>query len=625
MSENHSKIEDIKHRLYEREDNVTNRQREGILHTVDHKVSEDWQKDTTQEEDNYKNMKKPPTSIFKKFFIIAAIFFVGAIGYSFYMFTNGGTSVSNDNIDITVLGNAFTKGGEELPLQVEIVNRNKANLELANLIIEYPRGANDSDTDVVRLPYDSIGTILPGQSITRNTKVTLFGTEKSIRNVKISLEYHPQGSNAIFSKDIEYPVNISSAPLSLNVDSPDSISSEQSFSFNITANLNTTLPEGNTILQVTYPNNFVFESAVPSPTIGNSVWNLSSLTTTAPMTINIKGRIIGQDGDQQTFHVYAGATNSTNQNLVSVVYNSLLQNILIEKPFLEARILVNNQDSPSYTSSGGSVINGEIVWANNLPTRITDAQIIAHISGNAFDKSSAKPLQGFYDSSNSQIIWDKNTISDLASIEPGASGSVDFSFKSLSLLGSSNIMKEPQILLDVSIKGKQPSDGSTFSDINNVNKKVIKILSDFQIASSVDYSSGSNPPKAETETKYNITWTLSNSANSINGAVATSILPIYVTWVGNNKGSNENVTYNETTREVTWNIGNVSSNTGFTSNREASFQISFKPSLSQIDSIPQLMKEVYLSGVDSFTGTMIKSTRGSISTSFGGQDGRVIE
>ena len=135
-------------------------------------------------------MKKPPTSIFKKFFIAAILFFIAAIGFASYMFFNGTVSVSNENIDIIVLGNAFTKGGEELPLQVEIVNRNKANLELANLVIEYPRGANDSQTDLIRLPHDSIGTIKPGQSITRNIKVFLFGAEKSIRNVKIQHSQH---------------------------------------------------------------------------------------------------------------------------------------------------------------------------------------------------------------------------------------------------------------------------------------------------------------------------------------------------------------------------------------------------------------------------------------------------
>ena len=630
MLENHSKIEDIKHRLYEREDTTTNRQREGVLHPVDHKVESEWKKDDKSNDDSL-NMKKAPTSIFKKFFIVAIIFFVGAVGFAAFMFFNGSTSVSSDNIDITVLGNAFTKGGDTLPLQIEIVNRNKSSLELANLIVEYPKGANDSQADVIRLPHDSIGTIKSGQSITRNINVVLFGAEKSVRNVKISLEYHPEGSNAIFSKDKEYPVTISSAPLSLTVDAPSTIASDQIFSIVITPILNTTLPDGNTILQMTYPNNFIFDSAIPAPSIGNSVWNLSSLSTSNTMPVTIKGRIVGQDGDEQIFHAYAGATDQVNQSVVNVVYNSLLQTVVITKPFLEARILVNSQDLTSYTASSGSIIHADISWANNLTSKITDAQIIASISGNAFDKSTINPLEGFYDSANNQIIWDKNSAPELGSVEPGAKGDIAFSFKSLSLAGSLNSIKDPQIVIDVSIKGRQPSSGSTYDDVNNFNKKIIKILSDFQIASSAVYSSGPKPPKAESKTRYTVNWTLSNSSNSISGAQARAVLPIYVSWVGKTQGSNENVTYNEVTREVIWNIGSVSSGTGLNSNREASFDIELKPSLSQVGSVPQLMKDVSLSGTDSFTNTLIKSTGEPITTTltndpnFQNGDDQVVE
>lgn len=608
-----NKIEDIKRRLYDREDTTTNRPREGVLHPINHKVASDWPTEV-KKDTNLDNMKKPPMSPFKKFFIGAFAFFILAIAFSVYMFIRGGTSVSNDNIDITVIGNAFTKGGEELPLQIEINNRNNANLELADLTIEYPRGAGDEVTDVIRLPRDVIGTIKSGEVITRNIKVTLFGDEKSSRNVKISLEYHPEGSNAIFTKVKEYSVTISSAPLSLIVDAPNTATSDQSISFKVTATLNTSLPEGNTMVQVSYPNNFVFDSAIPAPALGNSVWSLASLTQTNPVTITITGHLVGQDGDEQVFHVYAGTTSPTNQSVVDVVYTSLLKTMTIAKPFLEARILVNNQDLSSYTANGGETINGDIYWSNNLPTRITDAQIILNMSGNVFDKATASSLEGFYDSANSRIIWDKNTVPELASVEPGATGSVSFSFKSISLVGKGLQVKEPQIALDVSIKGRQPSEGSTFDEVNNFAKKIVKILSDFQIASSAAFTSGSLPPKAETETKYTITWTLSNSVNNIAQAQARSVLPIYIKWVGAVSGNNENIAYNETTREVVWNIGSVRSNTGFDSNREVSFILSLTPSLSQVDSVPQLMKNIALTGTDTFTGTTIKSSRGPITT-----------
>jgi hypothetical protein len=123
------------------------------------------------------------------------------------------------------------------------------------------------------------------------------------------------------------------------------------------------------------------------------------------------------------------------------------------------------------------------------------------------------------------------------------------------------------------------------------------------------------PPKAETETNYTITWTLSNSANSINQAVVNATLPLSVKWIGPVFGSKENITYNSISREVTWNIGSVLPNTGINSNKEASFIIILKPSLSQIGNSPALLEGVNLSGMDSFTNSIIKNSRGSITTS----------
>ncbi|HAE36549.1 TPA: hypothetical protein DEP30_02145 [Candidatus Nomurabacteria bacterium] len=605
MIETEDKIEGIKRRLYEPVDTVTHRVKEGVIHPINHKVEEEWRNEELN--NSLSKMKKPKTSIFKKFFIVSIIFFFGAIGFALYMFYTGGTSVSNDNIDIRVIGSAFTKGGEELPLEIEIVNRNKASLELANLMISYPNGASDNIVDYTRMPRIDIGTIKPGETITKSLKIVLFGDEKSNRNIKIGLDYHPEGSNAIFTKEIEYIVNISSSPLSLSVSAPLTVTSDQPISFTVNTILNTSLPSDNIVMQLTYPNNFIYESAIPEPSFGNSIWDLSSLTLTDPVSIVVKGRIVGEDQDQQVFHAYAGTIKQADKSTIDVIYNSLLHTITIVKPFLETNILVND------TSSSGETIEVKVSWKNNLSTRITDGEIIANLGGNVFDRMSVNPSQGFYDSANNRIIWDKNVVGDLASIEPGERGEVSFSVKSIPLLGSQSSIKDPQVTIDVSIRGKQPSFGSTYADINNFSKKVVKILSDFQIASSASYKSGSMPPKAETETQYDITWTLSNGTNAISGATARAAIPIYVKWVGP-VSTRENITYNESTREVIWNIGSVRANTGGNYNREATFTLSLKPSVSQIGSAPQLMKDLYILGKDTFTGTDVNNRRGPINT-----------
>ena len=619
-----NKIEDAKMNLYNIKDKNVNRHLEGVLHQVGHKVSSEWQNEN--EDNNLDNMKtqKPRMSIFKKFFITSIFFFLIATGFAIYMFYNEDTSVSNNKIDLTIIGNAFTKGGNDLPLEVEIVNRNNANLELVNLIVEYPSGASDDVTEMTRLPKETIGTINKGEGVTRSVKVKLYGEEKSIRNVKVSMEYHPQGSNAIFTKEAYYPVTISSAPLSLFIEAPDSITADQEISFNVKAVLNTSLPDINTVLQLSYPNNFVFEESSIKPDFGNSIWNLSSLDTTTPFNLTIKGRIMGQSGDEQVFHVYAGIQNPSDKSRVSVVYNSLLHNVSIIKPLLEARIL-----APDFVS-GGDRTSVNIAWANNLSTQITDVVITAQLSGNGLLDKSIETNEGFYDSLNNKIVWDKNTASQMDTIEPGEKGIFNFSFKSKSFIGLSNTVQDPKVSINVSTKGRQPSLGSSFQDVSNSSNKIVKISSDFQIVASANYLSGSLPPKAETETRYNITWTLSNTVNEVVGAKASTVLPVYVKWVNANSVGGESVTYNDFTREVVWNIGGVSSNTGVNSNREASFIVSINPSVSQIGSTPQLITDTKLTGQDTFIGSTISSVKRAVTTNLFGDSnnigsGRVVE
>jgi len=81
IEDSRNKIEDIKRNLYDPNDKSMGHQREGILHQISHKVNEEWKNDDIKIGDNMnKKFKKPPMSIFKKFFLASIIFFVGALG-----------------------------------------------------------------------------------------------------------------------------------------------------------------------------------------------------------------------------------------------------------------------------------------------------------------------------------------------------------------------------------------------------------------------------------------------------------------------------------------------------------------------------------------------------------------
>ncbi len=127
------------------------------------------------------------TSMFKKFFIFSVVFLF-SIAFVAFMFFLEGKNVSNDNIDISIFGNNFTAGGEDLPiLIVEITNKNNSALDLVDLIVEYPKGSvGDLSCGTERLRM-SLGTIPSGSSSNENLKVVLFGEQGSVRPVQIFL------------------------------------------------------------------------------------------------------------------------------------------------------------------------------------------------------------------------------------------------------------------------------------------------------------------------------------------------------------------------------------------------------------------------------------------------------
>lgn len=609
IDKDRDKIEDIKYSLYDIKNKDINHHLSGVLHEVTHKVDKEWNKEELEKEMKEIKEKKPRTPILKKFFVLSFVFFLVAALYSLYMFFGQNTLVSNEKININILGNAFVSGGEELNLLVEIANKNNVDLSAVNLIVEYPNGAGENISDVTRLPNQEIGIIKSGETINKNVKVRLYGEENSIRNIKFGIEYKSEGSNSIFTKESLYPVTISKAPISLTINAPREAVLNQEISFGVNTILNTSSVEENTILQLSYPSGFEFIEAVPSPDFGNSVWNLSTIDKTKPFNVIVRGKLSGEDKENKVIYAYAGLGQSSDKSKVSVIYNSLLHNISVTRPFLEAQIIADD------SVSGGENVNVKIVWSNNTPSKINDAVIIAEVTGDGFLDKSIISKEGFYDSYNNKIVWDKNTIPFLSEIGAGASGSFSFSFRTKTFVGLSGGKNNPQASISVSIRGRQASSGSFFQNVDNFSNKIIKILSEFQIVASSEYLSGSLPLKAENETKYLVRLSLSNTINGVSGAKAVTKLPIYVEWDGLSSSTGESLKYNEYTREVIWDIGYVNAGVGVDSNREVSFIISLRPSLSQVKTSPKILEETNLSGLDTHTNITVNNTYRSINTS----------
>ncbi len=632
-----NRIEELKTKLYSKNYRPRSGHQDEFSSGQKKDVPDSWNdKDKSKLSSGEKFFVK--TSVFKKFFIFSIIFFFLAIGYAAYQFFAGGNSVSNNNIDISILGSTFTGGGEELPLQIGITNKNSSALELVDLIVEYPKSSASSAPDNLERTRESLGGIPAGAIRNENIKVVLFGEQGSTRQIKVSIEYRIEGSNAIFVKEKTYDVSISSSPIDLVVDAPTEVTPNQDIILNVKETLNAAKPVSNMLLKVDYPVGFVFDSASVPTSFGNNVWELGDLAPGAERTISIHGKMIDVfDGEEKTFRVWSGLQSKSDKSSIEVVFSSVGHTVTVQRPFIEAKLYINGIYQNEYASSTNNMIEGEIKWANNLDTKINDLVITAKISGNAVNQKSIKAQRGFYDSLNDSIIWSKDFEDDLKEVNPGDSGSVQFSFTPLSSsLGS--ILSNPLINIDVSISGKQSTAGDTTRELNNTESKIIRIISDVGFANKMLYysgpftNSGPIPPKVETETTYTVVWNVTNTANNVSKAQVVASLPPWVRFAGKSSPESEDLTFNATTKEITWNIGTLPKGSGIsTAGREVAFKVVFTPSLSQLNTTPVLINDAVLTGFDDFAKVNVRVNKNSLTTnlpndpSFPDTGGRVVE
>ncbi len=563
------------------------------------------------------------TSFFKKFFFFSLGFTVIAILIATAMFFFGGNVVSANNIDLTINGNSFTAGGEELPLQVNVANRNQTDLELTDLFVAYDKGSDTSSGAQHVNELNSLGTIVSGKTASKNIFVTLYGGEGSTQNIDFTLQYRLHGSDAIFVKKLTFPVTISSAPIALSVDMPKTLTPNQGLSFvvHVQSNSKKTIPS--VLLHADYPTGFKFAFSNPVPGALNNIWSLGDLKPGEKRDITVSGIVYGQDGEDRSFHIAVGAASSADNTIIGLTYNSLAQSVSLVKPFISAAIAINNNSKDDVVPvKSASNVDVTISWANNLPTLITDAKIVVSIAGNAYDPTKISVSNGLYDDKKQTITWDKTTEPTLASIQPSANGEVSFSFYAPSLVTENgSVVASPYVNLSVSIDGKQSDLGGAVVKVTNFESKKAIIGSELGFSADAFYhlgqfeNTGPVPPKAGEQTTYTITWTVTNSANTLSNARATAILPTYIDWGEQVYPQSENLTFDNTTRSVTWNIGQVLPATGYSgSTRKVSFQVKLNTVSSQIDTYPNLILDTSVSARDTYTGQNLNLAVPAITT-----------
>lgn len=545
------------------------------------------------------------------FFVGSVVFFVLAASLAGFLFFSGNNTVSTRNVSITLDGPTSIRAGETLPLQIVITNRNAVPMELTDLVVEFPPGTRSEADVTVELPRirESLGTIESGESVNRTIRAVVFGRADTEVSVEVSVEYRVPSSNAIFVSEGTFVVPISQSPASITVESLQEVLSGQETALTVTVTSNVSEVLTDLLLVAEYPPGFSFKSATPSASANSNTWNLGDIEPGGKRTVTIRGVFTGEDGDERVVNLTAGTKNGAAQDEIAAPLATGDVTLKLAKPFVSLSLSLDGAVATEKVVERGRAVRGDVRWTNNLPQRVQDVVIEIKLNGAILDRNSVVAQRGFWRSSDNTIVFSKETDSALADVSPGATGVYSFSFETLDATEGS--FRSPEIAVNATVEGRRISETNVPESVESSVSARIIVATDLALGSALSHVGGPRPPKAESESTYQVTWQVNNSSNAVANASVSAALPSYVRFVEGSAAGG--VGYNPVGGVVTWTVGDLEAN----QTKSVTFQVAVTPSLSQVGQSVTVVSDQRVYGFDRFTRTQLERSIPALTTQSG--------
>lgn len=561
---------------------------------------------------NKKNLPKTLIVVLCFAVIVAVISFIA-----------GRNSFNLDNIKINIRVLSSISSGEEVVVKIDYINDNRVDLKDAYLTLDYPLGTFSLEGKQLNHERKFLGTLDKKSQGTEEFKIRLVGEKGDSKTITAKLSFMPQNINSYFESWTTSRVEISSVLVSINIDGPEKFIAGQEANYLIEYENKTEENIYNLNLELIYDKDFKFKSAEPTPKQEtNNIWRIDVLKAGEKRSVNLIGILNGKEGESKSLEAIIGRIEndqliqySRSEYLTLISPSPILLNLTLDGAEKDCKI------------NPGQTLRYRVDFKNNTDVPLRELILKTHFEDSVFDLRGIQlGDMGFFDSRENTIIWSGADVPALKLLEPNQSGSVSFSVKikkpvPMTNYGDKNLKAE----ISAEIGTKTVPNKFAVSELNIFNSLSCKINSEVSLRTRVYYyepgegivNSGPIPPKVDALTTFTVHWQISNGSNDLESIKVYSVLPQGVDWSNLyiNKVSGSQVSYNERTKEIVWQIEKVPAGTGrLLSVYELVFQISIRPSINQIGTTPVLINEATLDAKDSFTGIFLKSYTGSVAT-----------
>lgn len=408
-----------------------------------------------------------------------------------------------------------------------------------------------------------------------------------------------------------FEYRISGSGFDLRFDLPRKVAPHQTFDGHIILTNTTPYPVAQGIVELRQPKGFLLQSFDHS----RESKRVLSLQPNEQKRLTFRGRFLeeheGEVRFQSRFFIRAGT-------------QPLLQEEKDESLSLRknAFSFIITPDNGKQSINPGEIKKMRFVWKSKSEEELSHVIVGVKLKGDYFKKESIRTFDGFV-SSDDTVVWSKNSRKDLETVHEGYSGFGEFSFAAHEILNLSTI--SPDHDFDSIL---QPFASYTYSDgsrIESIGEPVkLSVSSKLSIVVFARYFTpegeqigrGPLPPRVGKSTKYQLFMSIGNTIHPLSNVSVRAKIGRAATWSGDiPMDEKDTLTFDTNTAQVLWSPKNVAPGIGkHNEQKSITFALTLTPTLSDRGTVPLLLKDIRVTGVDTITGDVLMARAPIITT-----------
>ncbi|MBT5807899.1 hypothetical protein HOI18_01345 [Candidatus Uhrbacteria bacterium] len=540
--------------------------------------------------------------------LIVFLMIVSALAWTgFFLFTQG-LFQDNETLMIEIEGPDEVRSGEEVSYTIRYENGGSVPIASLTMKLNLPSTFH-TFTTIPEASADqewTVGSLTPGSDGAVTLTGVFLAEVESAQRLQALFTYKPANFSSEFQDIATYKVDVTESVVALTLSGPEKAlaGDEAEYIINIQ---NTNLdPVYNLRVTPSLPDDFTITETDPAITDGLTYWSIDSLDAGELEALTLRGSFTSSASGDQNIGVAAGFVDEdlflqqASEELVTDVLGGAL-----------GFSLIINGSNTNQTAELGETLRLSIDYQNNSKEDVSDMGFELNLSSSEgiipINWTDAD-IDGGSRSGNT-ITFSGATHDSLSTLQAGADDVID-----LSLPIDSSLSGADADTFTISLKAILSQVGGVAGTREiDTTPITVQINSDARVSAHARYyseggtaiGSGPLPPEVGETTSYRVYWNLSNGLHALDDVEFTTTLPQDVNWLESTDTDIGSVSYNSTTRQVSWTISRMPTSV---ENAGAWFGVAINPAEGDVGRFIKLTNPTSFTATDAATDEGLSET-----------------